>query len=62
MTEKTVDEKVQELKKKLLANKIEKVILKDAIKKEQKISEYKNIKNKNRKRNKLQKKSRKGNR
>lgn len=62
MTEKTIDEKVQELKKKLLANKIEKVILKDIVKKEQKISEYKNIKNKNRKRNKLQKKSRKGNR
>lgn len=62
MSEKTVDEKVQELRKKLLANKIEKVILKDTLKKEQKISEYKNIKNKNRKRNKLQKKSRKGNR
>ena len=62
MSEKTVDEKVQELRKKLLSNKIEKVILKDTLKKEQKISEYKNIKNKNRKRNKLQKKSRKGNR
>lgn len=62
MSEKTVDEKVQELRKKLLANKIEKVILKNTLKKEQKISEYKNIKNKNRKRNKLQKKSRKGNR
>lgn len=62
MSEKTVDEKVQELRKKLLANKIEKVILKDTLKKEQRISEYKNIKNKNRKRNKLQKKSRKGNR
>ena len=57
MSEKTVDEKVQELRKKLLANKIEKVILKNTLKKEQKISEYKNIKNKNRKRNKLQKTS-----
>lgn len=62
MTEKTVDEKIQELKAKLLANKIDKIILKDVLKENQKIIEHKNIKNKNRRRTKLQKKSRKNNR
>lgn len=62
MTEKTVDEKIKELKAKLLANKVDKVILKDVIKENQKKIEHKNIKNKNRRRTKLQKKSRKNNR
>lgn len=62
MTEKTVDEKIKELKAKLLSNKVDKVIFKDVIKENQKKVEYKNIKNKNRKRAKLQKKSRKNNR
>lgn len=62
MTEKTVDEKIKELKAKLLANKVDKIILKDAIKENQKILEYKKQKNKNRKMSKIQKKNRKKNR
>lgn len=62
MTEKTVDEKIKELKAKLLANKVDKIILKDVIKENQKILEYKKQKNKNRKMSKIQKKNRKKNR
>lgn len=60
--EKNIDQKVEKLKNEILKNKIEITRLVNNLFSIQEIAEYKNKKERNRKRNKIQKLSRKKNR